>query len=532
MTTTTPGGPGPSPADRRKVKALVWMRTKHHQVVDQGTVGAFRRRRVPTSGMPQLLRACGQYPAMTWLPKELLVPDVIPPEGRLPKGYAAKYYGLGKLVWWAYNRAPIDPEVRWDPAFEWNHAFPPTGDGWEHPTSDATFARLRLQGPNPWLLRRVEDHPAEGGGVEPVFEADYTPYFDGILPPIVARFAVRDGELVPTDITVGPGRHHPGDPTWDQAKRVANAADARFAAFGRHLLDTHLIVGAAFALAAFSLPTWHRLRPFMQFFTYGTLDVNDFAYRALLAPGSYFVESGFAGIDDARLLFTNMIARFDLDQWIAPRDIADRGLEAIPDHPYVQDALLVWPAFEDVVARHLDELGLDDEAIAADKDLQTWYLTLAKILPHTDPLEEPLDRVRLADLCTALLWNNVVHEICGDLSPILGSEDPLDKAMVNLGRFREAVADGDLTTPAAPPTMADVFLIDQASYVSRFNVGGNNILAINAAREVDDPKLRMAIEDLQATLGALERELVERNRARPVRFARMFPSCWEASVSF
>lgn len=214
------------------------------------------------------------------------------------------------------------------------------------------------------------------------------------------------------------------------------------------------------------------------------------------------------------------------------RDIAAHGLDAVPDHPYVQDARLVWPAVEDVVERHLEELGLDDAAIAADKDLQTWYLALAKVLPRTDPQADPLDRARLTDLCTVLLWNNVVHEICGDLSPILGSEDPLDKAMVNLARFRDAVADGELTTPVPAPTMADVFLMDQASYVSRFNVGGNNILAINAAREVDDPKLRVAIEDLQVTLRTLERELVERNRARPVRFARMFPSCWEASVSF
>lgn len=499
-------------------------------------MGGFRRRRVPVSGMPQLLRACGQYPRMSWLPEDLLVPDVIPPEGRLPKGYVAKYCGLGKAVWAAYNRAPIDPDVAWDPAFEWNRAFPPTGDGWEHPTSDETFTRLRLQGPNPWILRRLPDGDAGDGAGDDAgevrFAADFTPYFEGILPPVVARFAVRDGGLVPTEITVGRVEHRPGDPTWDQAKRVVNAADARLTAFGHHLLYTHLVVGNAFALATYSLPTWHRLRPFMAFFTYGTLVVNDFAYRALLTRGSYFVESGFTSVEDARRLFANLLAHFDLDEWIAPRDIAARGLDAVPDHPYVQDARLVWPAVEDVVERHLEELGLDDAAIAADKDLQTWYLALAKVLPRTDPQADPLDRARLTDLCTVLLWNNVVHEICGDLSPILGSEDPLDKAMVNLARFRDAVADGELTTPVPAPTMADVFLMDQASYVSRFNVGGNNILAINAAREVDDPKLRVAIEDLQVTLRTLERELVERNRARPVRFARMFPSCWEASVSF
>lgn len=80
--------------------------------------------------------------------------------------------------------------------------------------------------------------------------------------------------------------------------------------------------------------------------------------------------------------------------------------------------------------------------------------------------------------------------------------------------------------------MADVFLIDQGAYMSRFNVGGNNILAVNAARMVDDPKLRVAIEDLQDTLRDLEQQLVVANEDRPVRFARMFPSHWEASVSY
>jgi hypothetical protein len=300
------------------------MRSRHFGIVNDGRVEAFRKRHVPTSGMPHLVRACGKYPNMAWAPRALMVPDVIPPEGRLPLGYKASYYGTVKLGWKAYNQVPMDPALPWGPDLEWNDAFPPTGDGWEHPTTDETFARLRLQGPNPWLLRRVEDRVGPDDEPEMAFEVDYTTAFAGVLPPIVARFAVRDGALVPTDITVGGVEHRPGDATWDQAKRVANAADVRYVVFGRHLLDSHLIVGAAFALAAYSLPTWHRLRPFMQFFTYGTLAVNDIAYQALVAPGSYFVDSGFVSVDDARRLFENLITDFDLDRWIAPRDIAER----------------------------------------------------------------------------------------------------------------------------------------------------------------------------------------------------------------
>lgn len=526
------GARGPSVADRVKIAALAWMRQRNYETVNQGSVAGFRRRRVPTAVLPRLERACEKYDNMSWAPKELMVPAAIPREARLPPGYKLRYYGLARSGFRAYHHLPMRPDVQWAPSFRWNRVFPPTGDGWEHPTADGTFARLRLQGPNPWLLRRVEDGDGAGTRPGPSFELDLSAVFDGILPPVIARFAVDDGVLVPTDITVGGGTHRPGDPTWAQAKRVVNAADARYVVFGRHLLHTHLIVGEAFALAAFSLPVWHRLRPFMQFFTYGTLSVNDIAYQSLVTEGGYFIESGFATVEDARRLFENLVAEFDLDRWLAPWDIDERGIAAVPDHPYVHDARMVWPVFAGVVARHLDDLGLDDATIAADPDLSIWYLTLTKLIPNCDPHDRPLDRTRLAELCTILLWNNVVHEICGDFSPLAGSEDPLDKAVVNLEKLKRAVADGDLTVPVEPPTMADVFLVDQASFVSRFNVGGNNILAINAARMVDDPKLRVAIEDLQRTLRRLEEELVETNAARPVRFARMFPRHWEASISF
>jgi hypothetical protein len=530
-TVAGPGSAGPSPSDVAKIRALIRMRTDNRRVVNDGAVESFRRRRIPTSVMPRLEPACGHYSGMAWAPDTLLVPTRIPREGRLAPGYRARYYGLMKLGWKLYNRRPIDPDVLWDPGFEWNHAFPPTGDGWEHPTSDETFARLRLQGPDPWLLERVADTPTSGGSPEPTFELDFTDLFSGVAPAVAARFAVRRDEFVATGITVGAGQHQPGDETWDAAKRLVNALDARYAGFGRHLLDGHWIVGQAFALATFALPTWHRLRPFMAFFTYATLDVNDIAYQAIMQPGSYFIESGFASAEDARHLFHNSIARFDLGQWIAPRDIERRGIAAIPDHPYVEDAGLVWPAFVEVVERHLDDLRLDDAAIAADLDLQAWSRTLAAILPDADPTA-PLDRARLQDLCTALLWNNVIHEICGDFSPILGSEDPADKAMINLANVKAAVGDGDLTRPIAPATMADVFLMDQASHMSRINVGGNNILAVNAAAVVDDPKLRLAVEDLQDTLRDLEEELVDRNQRRPVSFNRMLPRHWEASISF
>jgi hypothetical protein len=516
-------GPSPDKDDVMKIKLLVWMRRKHYKTVNQGSVKNFRRRYVPTSGMPHLVSACSKYPEVRWAPQALTVAATLPPEAHLPKSYVLRYYGLGKLGWKLYSRWPVHPNVPWNPAYEWNRAFEHPKDGWENPTSDDTFAQLRLQGPNPWLLTQVSPG---------TYELDFSSIFEGVLPPIVARFALDGSQLVPASIKVGDYEHRPGDATWETAKRVVNAADARYVPFAVHLLNVHFIVGQSFALAAYALPTWHPLRPFMQFFTYGTLQVNSFAYQALVTPSSYFISSGFLNVEDARKVFDNGIKQFNLDSWIAPTDIAKRGIAEILDHPYVADANLVWPAFKKVVSTHLDELGLDDDAIAKDNDLQAWYFTLAKILPNTEPLDQPLDRQRLEDLCSALLWNNVVHEVCGDLSPILGSQDPADKAIINLDDLRNSIGDGSLTGALPTPMMADVFLIDQASFVSRFNVGGNKILDINAAKWVDDPRLRDAIIDLQNTLTTLDARLEVTNQNRKVRFARMLPRNFEASISF
>lgn len=521
-TVTLATGPPPAPRDRARVRWIQRMRRIHHATVPGSSESTYRRRVPPVSGMPNLVPACSHYDGLQWLPRQLMVPEKLPAEAQLPVAYKAKYYGLGRLGFSAYERSPINPDVPWDPNFEWNRAFPISRDGWSRPTADETFVRLRTQGPNPFALRRT----ASG------FEADLSQLVMGVFPPMCARFDLVDGLLAPRDISLGAFHHRPGDATWDRAKRVFNAADIRLAPFSRHLLGVHFIVGAAFATSAFSLPPWHPLRPFMHFFSYGTLQVNDFAYRAFFVPSSYFISSGFITGDAARKLFHNAVASFDLDEWIPTRDIAQRGLTEVPDHPYVEDAVPVWETIRATVESYLNGLGLDDAAIASDNHLQAWHLTLTALIPNSDPWAQPLDHTRLVDLCAAFLFNNVVHEICGDLSPILGSVDPDDKAIINLADLRTAVGDGELTTPLPAPSMADVFLMDQATYASRFNVGGNNLLKITAARWIDEPRLIAAVEGLQADLLDLETTLVDRNSRRSVSFGRLRPSNWEASVGF
>jgi len=451
-----------------------------------------------------------------------MVPEEMPSEGQLPLPYKAKYYGLGKVGFAAYEHSPINPDVPWIPNYPWNSAFPPPEDGWTKPTDDDTFVRLRLQGPNPFGLKKVGDQ----------FVLDFSEIFNGVLPPVAARFDYIDGALRPREISIGRYVHRPHDPTWDRAKRVVNAADIRVITFVRHLIDVHLVLGQAFALSAYSLPTWHQLRPFLHFFSYGTLQVNDFAYQAFFEDSSYFLASGFVTRPAAEALFRNRITEFDLEMWNPVKDIANRGISEIADHPYVEDALRAWPEFTGMVETYLDSIGLDDAAIAGDRHLDIWYRHLATLIPNLDVQTRPLDRAAFVELLSSFLYNNVVHEVCGDLSPILRSDDPDDKAITNLEKLVESIGDGRLDRPVPAPTMNDVFLMDQASDASRFNVAGNNLLTITPERWVDDPQLWDALRDLQVRLRNLDEELHQRNDARAVRFGRMQPRHWEASISF
>ncbi len=515
-------GPEPNERDVARVNWILTMRRIHRRTVVDGSQDTYRRRVPPVSAMPKLVRSCSHYRGLGWLPQELMVPASIPPEGQLPLLYKAKYYGLGKVGFAAYASSPVRPDVPWDPSYPWNSAFLPPEDGWRDPTADETFVRLRLQGPNPFDLRQTDDG----------FILDFRDLFAGVLPPIVARFDVIGGELRPRQIEIGRHVHTPGEPTWDRAKRVVNAADIRVVPFLRHLLEVHFIVGQAFALGAYNLPTWHPLRPFMHFFSYGTLQVNDFAYRAFFESSSYFVASGFMTGDAAATLFQNRVAAFDMGLWNPVDDIERRGLADIPGHPYVEEALRVWPEFTGMIGRYLDEIGLTDEAIRADAHLDIWYRTLGTLIPNFDARSAPLDRSRLVELLASFLYNNVVHEVCGDLSPILRSDDPDDKAITNLSRLASALGDGRLDKPIPAPTMNDVFLMDQASDASRFNVGGNNLLDLTPERWVDEPRLAAAVVEMQRSLRRLDSEVDDRNRERGVRFGRMQPRNWEASIGF
>ncbi len=507
----------PNAFDHLKVRAIIWTRYMNFAAIERWSKRTFRHRRELTSPAPALETSRDHYETPI-IPAALSVPGEIPGESKLRLPYMLPYYYFTGLIFRLHQRFPIRAGIPWSPKAKYNKAFPENKEGWRKVYEDREFAQLRLQGPNPFLLHYVADDDR--------YVVDYSPFFKNIFDPVVCVFKLDSEQLMPESITIGEQRIAPGDDGWERAKVVANALDARYCVFTRHLLDTHLLIGEAYAISAFSLPPKHPLRPFLDVFTYGTLVVNDFAYKLLITPASYFIQSEFTSPAHAMTLFQNSMDAFSLNDLIVPDYVAKRGIDKLPNHPYVEDAPEVWTCFKDFVSNYVGGLFADDAAVQNDAQLQGWYSKLASLLPNRDITDDPLDSLdTLSNVLSCLLYNNVSHEVCGDFSSFGESDDPEHKKFVNFQRLK----DGDTTSP---PEMADVFLLDQGAFAGRFNVGGNNMMTVPVDKLVDDPGLRRAVSAFQGELRTLDAKFKQRNEARKIPFLRMMPNKWEISISF
>ena len=220
----------PSLGDRLKVAAIIKMRESHKKTLEQTSLRTFRKRRVAVSPPPRLVPANRIYKGMGWMPHEMLVPETLPKEAKLPRNYYWPYYGYGKAGWRIYGWSEIDHELEWSAGSKWNDAFPTANEGWGTPTDDDAFVALRLQGSNPFCLTKVDHDPAvdvpaeENSAEQKVFALDFTELFRDILPPVVARFAIRGDALAATSIRIGDAIHRPGDDGWDDASRLIEEA--------------------------------------------------------------------------------------------------------------------------------------------------------------------------------------------------------------------------------------------------------------------------------------------------------------------
>lgn len=294
---------------------------------------------------------------------------------------------------------------------------------------DEEFARQRLDGINPYLLRLAPELPPNlpvtdttlQGVLPPgttlaqlqaehrLFLQDYA-LLQG-LAPVFGRFCCApmalfwqddSGRLMPLAIQLGqspaeaPVIFTPRDEhwTWLMARSFVQSADGTYHEVVAHLCRTHLVMESVWVAAARSLPAGHPVFALLQPHFTGTLDINHKARNALLAPGGPIDETIAIGAEGSLTLLGLAYAEWDFDATCPRLDLQRRGLDdnsRLPGYHYRDDALALY----DAICRFVDELLRvyypDDDAVQADVELQAWAQELqspegARIhrLPLTD----------------------------------------------------------------------------------------------------------------------------------------------------
>lgn len=283
---------------------------------------------------------------------------------------------------------------------------------------DATFAEMRVAGPNPLMITRITSPdprlPLEAAAYARalpgddldaalaegrVYLADYALLEgtqDGLYPgeakylcAPLALFAVRpgSGKLAPVAIQCGqiPGADRPiftpqDGTAWLMAKTVVEIADGNYHQAISHLGRTHLFV-EPFVIAthrqlAPNHPLFLLLEPHFLF----TLAINDMAFDKLVNVGGPVDELLAGTIEATRGLTAKGLAGLQVESLIPTLACQARGVDAasaLSHYPYRDDALPYWAAIRRWVGDYLAIYYREPEDLAQDTELAGWIRELA-----------------------------------------------------------------------------------------------------------------------------------------------------------
>jgi arachidonate 15-lipoxygenase len=283
--------------------------------------------------------------------------------------------------------------------------------------TDAFFAYIRVAGPNPMVIRRIDSLPSNFPVTEADFKltmgdsdslaaafaehrmylADYGalagleggtfPNGQKFLAAPLALFAVpaagapnRALRAVAIQCGQTPGPQNPlltprHGLAWQVAKSFVQMADGNYHQAVSHLGQTHLVLEPIVLATCRQLAEVHPLSVLLMPHFEGTLNINDSAQSNLMAPGGG-VDRVMAGtIAASREVAVKAAQTYPFNQSMPGEALAARGVSdasSLPDFPYRDDALLVWKAIHRWVESYLRLYYKSDGDLQADTELQAW----------------------------------------------------------------------------------------------------------------------------------------------------------------
>lgn len=312
---------------------------------------------------------------------------------------------------------------------------------------DSTFAELRLAGPNPVLIYRIDkpddrfpvtdahfqvalpnDALAAAGAEGRLFLVDYQ-RLDGVetgvspsgLPKYLyapmALFAVNKAtrKLAPIAIQCKqrPGPDNPiftpdDGYNWRIAKTIVEIADGNYHEAITHLGRTHLTLEPFVIAAHRQLGVNHPLNVLLQPHFDGTLAVNHLARLKLISPDGV-VDRLLGGTINATLgLIAWGVQNHAFKELLPSESFLRRGVmdvATLPSYSYRDDAMLHWGAIRDWVAKYVRCFYRSDAEVAADMELAAWLTEVsAKTGGRLNGIEPTRTLAELIDVASIVIF--------------------------------------------------------------------------------------------------------------------------------
>ncbi|KAL7403903.1 hypothetical protein ABVT39_006631 [Epinephelus coioides] len=279
----------------------------------------------------------------------------------------------------------------------------------KHWKEDAFFAYQFLNGVNPILIQRcsalpdkfpvtddmvfpsgqfsLENEMEEGN----IFLCDYK-RLDGLkantvhgkqqylMAPLVLLHKTPDDKLMPIAIQLKqtPAEDNPiflptdSEYDWLTAKTFVRSADFNEHQINSHLLRTHLFAEVFAVSLLRSVPRTHPLYKVLAPHTRYTLQINFLARDRLISETGVFTKFAASGGEGLVTLLQKSLSSVTYTSLCMPEDIAERGLEDVPNFYYRDDGLKLWDIIHRYVQGVLGFYYKNNGAVKKDDDLQKW----------------------------------------------------------------------------------------------------------------------------------------------------------------
>uniref|UniRef100_A0A3Q2ZGV4 Lipoxygenase domain-containing protein n=1 Tax=Kryptolebias marmoratus TaxID=37003 RepID=A0A3Q2ZGV4_KRYMA len=234
----------------------------------------------------------------------------------------------------------------------------------QHWREDAFFGYQFLNGLNPTMIRRCKALPSNF----PVTDDMVQIHGQGSLS--------EEIEVICLKLKQEPANDNPiffptdSEYDWLLAKTFVRSADSNVHQLNFHLLRTHLLAEVFSVSLLRNMPMVHPLYKLIIPHTRYTLQINFLARLRLIS------KEGTSGGEGMITILRSSLSSLTYSSLCMPEDIAERGLEDVPNFCYRDDGLKLWDIIHRFVQGVLGYYYKTDVDVQQDSELQKWLLDI------------------------------------------------------------------------------------------------------------------------------------------------------------